>query len=373
MFADNTPGVQIGAPGKGNVIGATKQPIQVQGAASTGLVIQGNLLGTDATGTLRLSSDRGISLYGIPGALVGGQVDGAANYLRGSNEAFSPASPPLNDLGICLFNGCQNTRISRNSVNGYWYTTIYLNAGDNDSQVAPSLSTATLTTTTNISGSVSGTTANRLFLVEFFSGDTGTGAQPLTRYLGSTTFTTDPSGNKSFTANLPAYAPKGSRIYATLTDTVTLNTSAASNFVSPGSAQAGPAVTANDVDLDGIPAEYEGPSTVLDDTSGHGGDAAVDSDSDGFSNFEEFKAGTSEVNGADRPSISAVWNSVTGLCELKLPTKTGRIYNLSRAASVSGPYLPFQYHILGTGSTLTIQDPGSGSTALYYYKAIVGP
>ena len=74
------------AAGSGNVIAAAygETAIDVFGASATGTVIQGNLLGTDVTGTTELSGGSfGVWIYNSPNVTVGGTAAGAGNVIAG--------------------------------------------------------------------------------------------------------------------------------------------------------------------------------------------------------------------------------------------------------------------------------------------------
>jgi hypothetical protein len=71
-------------PGAGNLIsGQITYGVAVGGADDN--VIAGNLLGTDATGTLALANDTGVAVFGgATGTLVGGTAAGSANVISGN-------------------------------------------------------------------------------------------------------------------------------------------------------------------------------------------------------------------------------------------------------------------------------------------------
>ncbi|MGZ5472756.1 MAG: CSLREA domain-containing protein [Thermoanaerobaculia bacterium] len=77
------PGTSIGTIGAGNVISANAVGINV--GFCPGTVIQGNRIGTDATGMSARSNVVGVDLQGD--ALVGGTVPGAANQISGNGYA----------------------------------------------------------------------------------------------------------------------------------------------------------------------------------------------------------------------------------------------------------------------------------------------
>ena len=80
--SDNTIGGP--EPGEGNVVSANGgDGVTVDGAGTSGNVVQGNLVGTDNTGTFGLGNgNRGVDLYGgASGNVVGGTASGAGNTI----------------------------------------------------------------------------------------------------------------------------------------------------------------------------------------------------------------------------------------------------------------------------------------------------
>ncbi len=83
IILNNAPGARIGgtASGEGNVIGANEGDGVLVFNDANDTVIQGNLIGTDATGLLpRGNGDSGIAIF-TTGNVVGGLADGAGNVL----------------------------------------------------------------------------------------------------------------------------------------------------------------------------------------------------------------------------------------------------------------------------------------------------
>ena len=85
VWLDESPSNTIGGTTAGarNVIsGHTSVGILVQGSGSTGNAIQGNLIGTDATGTAGQPNNGGIGIEGgASGNTVGGSAAGAGNVI----------------------------------------------------------------------------------------------------------------------------------------------------------------------------------------------------------------------------------------------------------------------------------------------------
>ncbi|HET6546009.1 MAG TPA: CSLREA domain-containing protein [Rhodanobacteraceae bacterium] len=92
----SAPNTLIGGidPGAGNVILGTNTGIDIR-THSAGVTIQGNLIGTDATGTVGLGGGFGISgSFSAPNLTIGGSAPGAGNVISGGLkgiELFSVA------------------------------------------------------------------------------------------------------------------------------------------------------------------------------------------------------------------------------------------------------------------------------------------
>ncbi len=86
-------------PGSNNTIGGTvvaarnlisgnnRNGVEIMGGTSTGNLVQGNFIGTDVTGTLDLGNNgSGVGIIGSPGNTIGGTAAGAGNLISGNNE-----------------------------------------------------------------------------------------------------------------------------------------------------------------------------------------------------------------------------------------------------------------------------------------------
>jgi uncharacterized repeat protein (TIGR01451 family) len=222
---DDAPGNQIGGTqlGAGNVIGGNKGNGISTSGDSTGTVVEGNFIGTDPTGSLRLSNDEnGIDLASSTNT-IGGTVVGASNLIdyNGSGQAGS---------GVELDGDVVQDEILSNSI--YGDAGLGINLGDgptpnhqpgtpgpNDYQNYPDLSLAQSDgTSTTVNGSLY-STPNTQFLLQIFaspspsSSDFGEGKV----LIGSQLVTTDNNGDASFVLNFSVGVAVGQYISATAT------------------------------------------------------------------------------------------------------------------------------------------------------------
>jgi CSLREA domain-containing protein len=75
------------ASGAGNVIsGNDGRAIYIYGSGATGNRVEGNLIGTDVNGTAPLGNYRGVYIEGSPNNLIGGSAPGAGNVISASEQ-----------------------------------------------------------------------------------------------------------------------------------------------------------------------------------------------------------------------------------------------------------------------------------------------
>lgn len=265
---------QIGGtqPGEGNVIVASgTEGVLIYGQDIT---IQGNWIGVRPDGVVRGNGGNGVRL--LPGAQrvrIGGVSPGAANVMRGN--AFYGVYPDANAGG--------GHEISANSLFGNTYHGIALGAGVNRNIPAPTLTSASLTTTLNLQGAFSGTAfANEDLRFEIFANPpplpTWAGG---TWYLGANTVRANASGSASFTFTASQGLPPGSGLTATVTAVSTHETSQFSTERLP---------TRLDPDGDGLPSEWE---TLHSLNPNSNADRDLDTDRDGYSHYQEYLLGSS--------------------------------------------------------------------------------
>jgi hypothetical protein len=166
--------------------------VEITGAGTTNHVVQGNLIGTDATGIAALGNGgSGVVLSG-PFSIansIGGTADGAGNTI-----AFNGHD------GVLVDSSTRNS-IRENSISFSGNLGIELVNNGNDNQAAPMLASATSDgSTITIQGTLTDV-ANTTFTLEFFANDTpnpsgfGEGQQ----FLGRGLVTTDAGGTATFT------------------------------------------------------------------------------------------------------------------------------------------------------------------------------
>lgn len=306
---ENAADVTIGGvvAGAGNVISGNSVGIRAFGETSSGLRIQGNLIGTNAAGTAAVPNGQGgIELSNMPEALVGGTTAGARNVISGNGGSGIGASSPVrveqNLIGtdvtgtvpmgnrffgvfadgstvggddpaaanLIAYNGdagvaWQTTggvlarRNSIHSNGGLGLDFVSFNGGGvtpNDPgetdmiQNYPVLASAVSSGgTTTITGTLS-STGGRAYTLDFYSNAAcdPDGYGEGETYLGATSVTTAANGTASFTATLPVAVPNGRTITATATGSggvspSTIRTSEFSACVAVGPSCVAPAIS----------------------------------------------------------------------------------------------------------------------------------
>lgn len=175
-FLGTGTGNKIGgsSPGEGNQVnGATAAGVLLYGGTSADLVVQGNWIGTDVTGTLPLANATGIQADGETGGLIGGTVAGAGNRI-----AFNSS------IGVNLTSSAMGVAILGNSIfaNGSLGISLSgggvptsndagdVDTGSNNLQNYPVIGTVTFApnTTAHISGTLN-SEANKTYRLEFFA------------------------------------------------------------------------------------------------------------------------------------------------------------------------------------------------------------
>jgi parallel beta-helix repeat protein len=215
VISDDANGDIIGGvtPGAGNLISGNRgDGVRVQKNYN---VVQGNLIGTDVTGTAPLGNGgNGVVItpdYMVEGFhnTIGGTAPGAGNII-----AYNAGD------GVLLAYGTGNV-VSRNSIFSSGSLGIELLPGANNNQSFPASDSAVLDRgSITINGSLQ-STPDTAFTLEFFGDDVcnPSGYGEGQRFLGAATVTTDDSGAAAFSVTfiLPSLNP-GAYVAATATD-----------------------------------------------------------------------------------------------------------------------------------------------------------
>ena len=243
----NFTGVVVGVNSSNNTIGGTEAGagnlisgnlscgIRLSPSTSASNVVQGNLIGTDATGSAPLGNGSvstggaGIVAQGT-NSTIGGTALGAGNVI--AFNVGPPAGAPQQDhgQGVVVFAGPTTIRgnsIFSNSGLGIDLKDDGVTANDacdgdfgaNGLQNFPILLSAASGASTTIVGKLN-SKASTTYQIDFYSSavcDPSGYGQGRT-YLGSTMVTTDASCDGNFTATLPVSLSPQSRVTATATD-----------------------------------------------------------------------------------------------------------------------------------------------------------
>jgi hypothetical protein len=185
--------------------------------------VEGNLIGTSATGETLLPNSPGVWVFGSQLIVIGGATPELGNVIAGNR---------IHGVRVAGF-GAMNNSILGNSVRDNGGPGIDLggdgvtpnDAGDADEgpnllQNFPVLSSAASSGGTTILSGTLNASALKAFRIEFFSNDTcdESGFGEGENSLGSTDVTTDSAGNATFSAVLPVSLDPGQLVTATATD-----------------------------------------------------------------------------------------------------------------------------------------------------------
>ena len=247
---DGASDITIGGtlPDQGNLISGNGVGIRLIGSTTTDNRIEGNLIGTDVTGTANLGNHDGISIEsGARLNIIGGAASGAGNIISwngGSGVVIVQSSQNLLQANTIRSNGLGGVLVAFGVENAIRSNTIFANeglgidllagfnpdgvtpndpmdfdSGPNNFQNFPVLSSATVGGNTTIEGGLN-STPDTEFQLQFFSNaecdPSGHGEGE--NFLGSMLVTTNGSGDSSFSATLPQAITAGQFITATATD-----------------------------------------------------------------------------------------------------------------------------------------------------------
>ena len=225
IFLDNAPDNTIGGPSvrqRNLISGNSADGIMLLDAQAVHTLVQGNLIGTDSSGTGNLANaGDGIHFRNTSNNTIGGTVAGAANIIafnRGAGVAIQEglgnliSANPIHDnggLGIDL----GEDGVTPNDPGD-------ADAGSNLLQNFPVIASAvSVGGATIIRGTLDGV-ASRSFTLEWFASAIAdpTGFGQGTLFLGATTAATDASGHASLLNVLPIAIPLGHFLTATARD-----------------------------------------------------------------------------------------------------------------------------------------------------------
>jgi titin len=232
-------GVTIGGttPAAGNVISGNGTGISLSGGVST---VQGNLIGTDATGTAPLgNTGDGVRInLAAHNSMVGGTAAGAGNVIAFNGGAGIAVTPNSFDGSFTSANALRGNSVFSNALLGIdlvapgpplaaipAHDGLTLNdpgdadMGPNGLQNSPVvLSVTTSGGTTSVQGTLN-SKPNASFTIDFYVNAVcdASGAGEGQAFAGSTTATTDANGDATFSATFPAPSA-GQIITATATD-----------------------------------------------------------------------------------------------------------------------------------------------------------
>ncbi len=353
---DNTIG-GAAAGARNFVCGSRYYGISIDGAGTTGNLVQGNTIGLNVAGAPVANGFSGVALFG--GAWsnqVGGSAVGASNTIAGNGGE-----------GVALFDAA-TTRdaIRQNSIHANQFAGIGLYGGSNNGQAAPTLTSAVLGAAgnvggTDVGGTLTGSAPNTAFRIEFFASPPGNDEGQF--FVGSAGVTTNGSGTASFASppvHLAAAVPKNYLVTATATDPDG-NTSPFSGTI---------AVLAVDTDGDGMPDGWES-ARSLDPNSP--ADANTDADGDGYTNLEEFRDGTDPRSPSSRLLI--LLDRVAVNARVNIPAIAGKTYRLEyRDDLPGGNWITLVGGIFSpTSTTLQVVDESSSGALKRFYRVTTEP
>ncbi|MGP0066722.1 MAG: right-handed parallel beta-helix repeat-containing protein [Isosphaeraceae bacterium] len=224
---DNVSGNTIGgtSPAAANVIGFnTSAGVSITGSAAPGNLVEGNFIGTNASGA-HLGNALGIVIGNTAmGNTIGGTITGAANTI-----AFNTGD------AVQVASGSDNA-IRQNVIYGNG-SAIEVDSGANDNQAPPSIqSVLSVPNLTTIDFQVSTSAAGPgNYTVEFFASNNLGG--PAAVFLGSKVVSLSQVGTQSFveTLTLPTALSSTQSVAATVTDFDSSTSPLSSSPVFPGS------------------------------------------------------------------------------------------------------------------------------------------
>ncbi|WP_152053317.1 Calx-beta domain-containing protein [Tautonia marina] len=219
VLIENAPGNTIGGTTTEarNLISSNHWGVDLVGAGTVNTVVQGNLIGTDLSGTLALSNEvDGVRIRdGASNNLIGGTTVEAGNVIAFSRRDGVRVEGPSIENRILTNSIFDNAGLGINLVEP-----LMLATGPNLLRPAPVIDRVrTSTDFANIEGSLT-SVPNTAFVIQFFANETldPSGNGEGKRYLGETVVTTNGAGVAVYSADVPGAVLPGEFVTATATD-----------------------------------------------------------------------------------------------------------------------------------------------------------
>jgi hypothetical protein len=261
-------------PGEGNLIsGNATFGIYVYNFA-THTTIQGNLIGTDVTGTLPLGNVVGLASANENASfIVGGTGPGEANVIAFNSGYLAYALP----VGALIYSGAREVTIRGNSIHDNEQLGISFNSGGptpndpgdadtggNDQQNFPIVrSIIHGASSTEVLGKFH-SAASTEYTLDFYANPACTrfprDFNQGETYLGSSPITTDASGAAEFDVTLPVATVDGARIAVTATDPLGNTSEFSQRIIFSMNPASGPAEGGRPLTINGT--DFSNPTTI---------------------------------------------------------------------------------------------------------------
>lgn len=350
---------RIGAAGAGNVLSGNGGSGLL--LAGTNHTVQGNFIGTDASGTGVLTNGyAGIYLSACSASLIGGTQPGEGNVIAHNSGAGVHVTDGVGNriLGNAIF---QNGSLG--ILLGFSPTPLANDALDADTGPNQLQNFPVLAAITNGNRSLTGALAsepNKTYRLEFFASrlPAASGYGDGETLLGAADVTTDANGNAPFNLLFTTPLPNGQFLSATATDPD-------GNTSEFGLALLIPTVVV-DTDSDGLPDEWE----LRYFATLTGASPAADGDNDRATNLAEFLAGTD-------PTAP---NSVLRIQSLRFQngwvitflSATNKAYHLQGSTNLI-QWINLATNLPGTGNLVAVTDTNASRPRFNYRLQVVPP